>query len=183
MKKLFSFLTLIGLLMFCSSSFASVGIRVNGTLAGEATDLNVNCGSGGTNSAVTTDGSVFNAACGNLVSAGFSNGGASLTTSMASNVNVVPTGFAYVRRALDSDSAFQSGTLANGIPGQILTFEAAGRAQSGTISFTITPATSTGFSAIKFTVAGDTATFVYLDDNSGWILQSYEGTVTVTLKN
>lgn len=183
MKKLFSVLAAFMLLLTCSVSFASVGVILNGTPNNAATDIRINCGTG-TNSA-PVQGGVLNLNCSpNLATAGIANGGA---TSQASTVAAISTSYAFVRKVIPSntDASFNAGTLANGIPGQMLTVYVAGitpsNAQTGG-NYTLTPTTTTGFASIKFTAVKDFATFLYLDDTNGWVLLNSGGSVTITLK-
>lgn len=189
MRKLFSFLTLVVLLLYCSVSFASVGIRVNGAPYGTATDINLTCAPG-TNSQPTADGSLFNLNCSpNLNESGIANGGA---TSIASTVTAVPVSFAFVRKVVttNGDPAFTAGTLANGIPGQVLTIFVPGLSPSAASSggnFTITPVKSTGFATIKLSAIGDIISLLYVDDTVGWIILTYDpgasNSITITFKN
>lgn len=63
-------------------------------------------------------------------------------------------------------------TLADGVPGQVLTITLA---VDGGGSGTLTPATKTGFSTIVFADAGDTATLEFVDATTGWVLRSVYG--------
>jgi len=178
MKKLFLSLAILAVLLSCSVSFASVGVRLNGSFIGTASDINLVCGSG-SNATVTPDGSIYNIGCSSsLAAAGIANGGA---TSMATSDTVVPTSYAYVRKAINlaAGNVAQTGTLANGIPGQILTMFITTVGASG--QFTLTPATATGFTSVKFTAAKDLAVFLYVNDTLGWILLSYDGSITVNI--
>lgn len=164
MKKLFSLLALIVLLSYASVSFASVGIRNNGTLVGTATDLNFGCGSG-VNATITQDGSIYNINCSNnMQQTGVANGGGTSLTTIDSGV---PVTFAIVKKAI-SNTGTATDTLPNGIPGQMLTLEITNVTGGGT--WKITPTTSYGWSIMTFNAALQAATFVYLNDTQGWIL-------------
>lgn len=184
MKKIFSLLAMFGLLLISSVSFASVGVRLNGTMVGTATDINFVCGTG-TNAVLSPDGSLYNIGCSSSMAAsGIANGGA---TSQASSTAALTTSFGYVKKVLtsNSDPAFTAGTLANGIPGQVITVFAAGISPSGATTggnYTITPTTSNGITSVRLTAVKDFVTFLYLNDTDGWVLQDYGGSVTVTLK-
>lgn len=184
MKKLFSVLMLIALLLTSSVSFASVGVRLNGVPMGSATDINFVCGTG-TNGVVTSDGGIYNIGCSSsLAASGIANGGA---VSQTSSTAALSTSYAYVRKVItsNSDALYTAGTLANGIPGQVLTVFVAGISPSGATTggnYTITPTTSTGFTSVKLTAVKDFATMLYVDDTIGWVLVNYGGTITVTLK-
>lgn len=177
MRKLFSVLTLIIFILSCTLSFASVGVRLNGTMVGTATDINLVCGSG-TNAVVTNDGSIYNLNCSpNLASVGIANGGA---TSMTTLDSVVPIAYSYVRKSISSLAlgSPQTGTLANGYPGQLLTIQISQVFSGGT--FTLTPTTTTGFVSVKFTAAKDEVILLYVNDTIGWIILSYDGSITIT---
>lgn len=163
MKKLFSLFTAVILLVVCSNAFASVGIRLNGTMVGTATDLNIGCGSG-TNSVVTSDGSIYNINCSpNLQNTGVANGG---VTSLATIDTGVPLTFALVKKAI-STTGTSADTLPNGTPGQMMTILITS-AVSGT--WTLTPTTASGIKSVAFNAAGQSASFLYLNDTNGWIL-------------
>ena len=68
-------------------------------------------------------------------------------------------------------------TLANGTAGQVLVVTL-GTATSG--AGTLTPVTATGWATAVFTVVGDGATFMYVDDTVGWILLGAYGTTSST---
>jgi len=162
-------LAVIVLFAFASSSFAAVGIQVGNTLKGTATNIKFGSNTGGQ---LTTDGSTWTF---NVLLAGIGNGGA---TSMASSTLVVPTSYGFVRKNIASDSAFMAGTLADGVPGQMLTVYVT--EDEGSETFVITPSTSTTFATASFDAVGDTATFLYIDDTVGWCVINYTS-VTVAL--
>lgn len=145
-----------------SPSFASVGIQVDGSLTGHATDINFV--RGGTD--YSDNGSTFNVPIvgDNMLAAGTANGGA---TSMATTDTAVPTTYAYVRKAI-GPTVGHAGTLANGTPGQILTIFITSVSGSGT--FVLTPTTKTGFTTLTFDAAKDQATLQYINSSVGWIL-------------
>lgn len=175
MKRIFSLVAMMALLLISQVSFASVGVRLNGNMIGTASDINLTCGSGA-NSTITSDGSIYNLNCNpNLAESGIANGGA---TSMATSDTVVPTSFAFVRAASSNDPAFVNKTLANGIPGQVLTFFLASK---GSQNLTITPATATGFTSVTLTAAKAEVVFTYINDTVGWILSTYTANVTVNI--
>lgn len=174
MKKLFSSIALIAIMLFCSVSFASVGVNLNGSPLGAATDVNVVCGSGTLSTPL--QGSLLNLSCSpNLATSGIANGGA---TSMATSDTAVPTSYAFVRAASANDPAFVNKTLANGIPGQVLTFFLASK---GSQNLTITPATATGITSVTLTAAKAEVVFMYINDTIGWILSMYSANVTVNI--
>lgn len=178
MKKLFSALAMMVLLLSCSVSFAEVGVRLNGSPMGTATDINFVCGSA-TNSTITTDGSIYNINCSQYLAAtGMANGGA---VSMTTADTAVSISYTYTRKniaALAAGASFQLGSLANGYAGQLLTIFITEVGSSGT--WTLTPTTKTGFISIKFTAANDMAVLLYVNDTVGWVIISYDGSITIT---
>ena len=170
-KKLFMVLALMAL---TAPAFASVGFKVNGVPAGAATDLNVVCGSG-VNTSVTTDGSTYNIGCSpNLAESGFANAG---YVSLASTSATISPSYTYIFKVLDTDqnTLFTTGTLVNGIPGQMLTITANGytpNAAGTNASYKLSFTTSITLLSVTFTKTGDSVTLVYLDDTNGWVLQS-----------
>lgn len=163
MKKILSFLTAVVVLLYASASFATVGIRNNGTMVGTATDLNFGCGSG-LGATITSDGSIFNINCStSLQETGVANGGA---TSLATVDTGLPITFAYVRKAI-SNLGTLTDTLANGIPGQMMLISITSVTGSGT--WTITPTTATGWKTIAFNAAGQSALLTYANDTQGWL--------------
>ena len=171
MRKSAILFALILLAWFASPSFAAVGIQVGNTLQGTATDIRFASNSGGQ---ITNDGSVWTF---NVLLAGIGNSGA---TSMTTADLAIPLAYGFVKKAIEqTDTAFIAGTLADGVPGQMLTLYIT--AQHGSQVYTVTPATSSQFVTIGFDAVGETATFLYIDDTEGWVVWSYTGaTVTFT---
>lgn len=166
MRKLF--LVLAMCLLVASPSFASVGVKVDGTLIGTATDFNFE---GATNT-VTMNGSV---ASFNLQLAGFANGGA---VSMATNETTISQSYALIRKAIaagTSSPSYKTGTLPDGKPGQIIEFRVTTVGASGI--FTITPSTSTTVHSVAFDAAGEYATFLFLNSTAGWVVLDSNATV------
>ena len=161
MKKL---LLVLALLALTAPAFASVGVRVNGSMVGIATDINIGCGTG-TNSAVSSDGGIFNILCSpNLVSIGLMNSG---YVSLATVDTGIPVSYSYVRKAI-SNVGTATDSLPNGTPGQILVLDITTVAGSGT--WTVTPVTKTGFTSLVFNAALQKAELLYVSDTLGWIL-------------
>lgn len=176
MKKLLLSLAVLFALLSCSVSFANVGVRLNGTFVGTATDINFVCGTG-TNGSVTSDGSIYNVGCSSsLAAAGIANGGA---VSMATSDTAVSTSYSLVRKAINlaAGGVAQTGTLANGIPGQVLTILITSVGASG--QWTLTPTTTTGFTTLKFTAQNDQAVLLYVSDTVGWIPLGIDGSITI----
>lgn len=163
MRKVFLLLAMVVLL--ATPAFATVGINNAGTPAGEATTILYNCPS----TTQILNGSVAYANCGNLLQAGTANGGA---TSMTTTQLAVPVTYDYVRKAIAALAAgsFTAGTLANGSYGQILSILITNVGASGT--FTLTPATATGWASIQFNLAKQTAVLLYVNDTVGWVVLS-----------
>lgn len=110
-----------------------------------------------------------------LLRAGLANGGA---TSMTTNETVVSTSYNYVYKSIASDPAFNAGTLANGKKGQVITIHITEVESGGT--WTLTPATRTGFDTLVFEMVDDFITLLYLDDTSGWVVIGGSGSVGMT---
>lgn len=148
------FLALFLMLVCASPSFATVGIKKDGTLNNTATDLNFrNIGN-----AVTSDGSTLTF---NLLLAGFGNGGG---TTMITTDTAVPTGYSVVRKALSSTVGVAM-TLADGsYQGQILTVRITERSGSGT-AFLRPTTPSSDYTTIAFDAVGDSVTLVW---DSAW---------------
>lgn len=97
-------------------------------------------------------------------------------TSMTSAETTVPPNFNLVRKHISSDPAFGNGTLADGIPGMMLTIFITTVDGAGT--FIVTPSRKTGFTTVTFDAAKDSVTLLYIDDMVGWILIA-QNSVTV----
>jgi len=90
-------------------------------------------------------------------------------TTKAGGTLAVPVTHRYVAMTTGGVEAL---TLANGLPGQVLTITLAATSGDGTL----TPVTKTGFATIVFAGVKDTATLLYVDDTVGWIILGYYGT-------
>lgn len=161
-------LIMLLLVSFHSPSFASVGIKKDGTNIGTATDLNFRS-SGNT---ITSDGSTLTF---NLVLNGVGISGA---TSMTTADTAVSPSYAFIRKAIAGDAAFSAGTLADGTPGQSLTIFITSVSGGGT--FVLTPTTKTGFTTLTFDAAKDQATLLFVSTTVGWVLVS-QTAVTVAI--
>jgi len=79
-----------------------------------------------------------------LIEAGAATGG---YTSMTTSDTAVSVSYSYTKKAIATDPAFQTGTLADGSKGKLLTIEITEVETAGD-TWTLTPTTSTGFSSI-----------------------------------
>ena len=133
----------------------------------------------------TEDGTVSNEKCLDLrISDGFlvdegtyfllragvngTSGATSLTTSQL-NISI---GYSFVRKFIASDPAYRNGVLPNGQPGEMITIqitEIETTADHGPGTFTLTPVKGTGWTSAVFEAVGDSQTFLYIDDTSGWV--------------
>lgn len=161
-------------LLITTSAFASIGTKENGLAANQVSDINFVLGTGAT-SPVAGGTATIPILDSTLLAAGTANGGA---TSMTSTELAVPTGYAFVRKAIANDAAFIAGTLANGKPGQILTIYIT-TVNGGSQTFTITPTTKTGFTSVGLNAAADQVTFLFVDTTVGWVIIG-QNSVTVT---
>ena len=100
--------------------------------------------------------------------AGAQRGGVS---TMVSGSLAVPVSYALVVKAITQVATPL--TLANGVPGQILTFQVS----TLTGSAVLTPTLCTGFTTITFDAAKEYVTLLYIDDTYGWILQGTNATI------
>jgi hypothetical protein len=94
---------------------------------------------------------------------------AGATTSAADSL-AIPVTHTYVAKTTGADA--EALTLADGIPGQILTITLA---VDGGGDGTLTPTHKSGFGTIVFADAGDVATLMFVDATVGWILLGTAG--------
>jgi len=97
-----------------------------------------------------------------------------LTTTVAADVLVIPVTHLYVAKTTGGDA--EALTLANGVPGQVLVVNLT---TDGGGAGTITPSTATGWATAVLDEAGDTFTFYYVDDTTGWIILGAIGVAAV----
>jgi len=86
------------------------------------------------------------------------------------DVLAIPVTHAHVSKTTGGDA--EALTLANGVPGQILSILLA---TDGGGDGTLTPVTATGWATIVFADAGDQAILFYVDDSAGWRIWSLTG--------
>ena len=171
MKKLLLFLAAV---VLATPAFASVG-AVNQNQSGSegiATDMLYNCPSG---TQLSWNNSQFYMNCGNLMNAGTSGGG---LTSLATNASSLPLSYDIVKIAI-SNLGTTADSLANGVPGQMLTLNVTTVVGSGTL--TITPTTRTGFGSITLNTANQTVVLLYVNNTLGWIIHSVYGSTLPTI--
>jgi len=92
------------------------------------------------------------------------------TTSIADSL-AIPVTHAYVAKTTGGDAEVL--TLADGVPGQILTISCV---THGGGDGTLTAATASGWSTAVFGAAKDTMTFRYINDTIGWVVMGSTGT-------
>lgn len=193
MKKLFKVLAVLLLaLSVGANGFAATGFRDNDGNPQAVADINIkgctnsvsegigtiDCRTISGTSATYTGDVTFRS---NLVSVG--RYGASVSSLSSSSTNLSATSIAYAvitkfiggGGGLDGDG--RGSILANGTPGQVLTFIVVGAQSGGT--WVITPTTKTGFRNLTFNALGDQATLLYVNDTVGWIVVALES-VTVS---
>jgi len=186
MKK---FLTALMFLALTSQAFADIGCKVNGdsTKCGPFTNIDFKAQTGSDISTITGMTRAIPVVGSTMFATGVANGGA---TSMASTTNAIPVGFDFVRMTIPlvADPLYAAKTIANGVPGQILTLYVS---QVGPLSSTasggsatITPTTSTGFASIKLSAVKDIVVLHYVDSVVGWVILSYDNgaasSITIT---
>ena len=91
------------------------------------------------------------------------------TTSAAASL-AIPVTHSYVAKTTGAGA--EALTLANGVPGQIITISLV---VDGGGTGTLTPATKSGFVSIAFADAGDTASLLYVNDTVGWVILGTAG--------
>ena len=93
------------------------------------------------------------------------------TSTMVSGSLAIPVSYSLVIKAITQTATPL--TLANGVPGQILTF------QVSTLTGTaiLTPSTCTGFATITFDAAKEYATLLFVDTTIGWIIVGTNATI------
>lgn len=91
------------------------------------------------------------------------------TTSAADSL-AIPVTAAYVAKTTGADA--EALTLADGVPGQILTITLV---TDGGGDGTLTPTTCSGFATIVFADKGDVATLMFVDATTGWVILGTAG--------
>ena len=94
------------------------------------------------------------------------------TTSAADSL-AIPVTHAVVAKTTGGDA--EALTIANGIPGQILTIYIATDGNGDGTLTGATNSTATGWATIVFVDAGDRAVLQYVDDTIGWIILGLSG--------
>ena len=156
------------LLLSCGSSFATVGVYKEGTYQGEASDLEVAAGQG---VAAFTEGDKANIPIGtDIFAVGVYNGSA---TSVVTDITALSSAY----KTYEVYVATRTLTLANGEPGQIVTFYTKTTSDTGTT--TITATTKTCWTSAAMDTVGDLITLMYVDDTIGWIVIG-TNSITVT---
>lgn len=89
-------------------------------------------------------------------------------STVISTTTAITAGYKLVAKVLHVSEA-QACTLANGVPGQLITIYAISGGGSGG-SAVITPATKTGYATITLDAIGESVALQYLDDTYGWVL-------------
>lgn len=160
MKKIKLLFGLLLTLMIADSAFATIGLKIDGVAQPSITDLNL-VGTG-TNQQITqtSDGLTFSFVVGGIKKTA----SASINSSTA---NISDAGYSLIFKDLPATA--QSGTLANGTPGQILVIQIA--VDNGG-SWFLVPTTKTGFNYLFFNDQDDRAVLMYVDDTYGWVVLS-----------
>jgi hypothetical protein len=89
---------------------------------------------------------------------------------VAADVLAIPVTHAHVSKTTGADA--EALTLANGVPGQMLTIT---MVVDGGGTGTLTPTTKTGFTSVAFADAGDRVTLRYVDSTVGWVVLGTSG--------
>jgi len=169
MKKL---LLLALLILTASPAFAEIGVNVNGTTIGTATNAYVACNVGAT---PFINGSDYSMTCSNsLVADGTYNGGYVSLGTIDSGITLTA---ALVKKNINGTNGTATDVLANGIPNQILILETVGTT-TGTWTVSAKGGQSTGWSSIQFNASGQFATLLYVNTTIGWIVVSADGSAS-----
>ena len=142
-------------------AWASVGVKLNGRSAGQATDIDLR---GSTKFVGSTA----------IISAGTGNGGAA---SMTSAQDAVDPTYDYITKHI-SPTVGTIGTLANATAGKQITIRITELDGSGT--WVLTPTNRLNWLSATFNAVGDEATFTYINDTWGW-QPTDVNTVTINL--
>jgi hypothetical protein len=185
MKKIFTFiLALLMTMPLCAPSFASVGVKDDGTMKGAATDIDFVGGASDTfdgskytldisqPSSITTAGDVTFRST--LTSLGRISASSSLASSSTS-VGSTNVPYAIIRKFLGAGA--EATTLPNGVSGQVLNITVV--VSAGGV-WTITPGNSRLITSWTMTAADDSITLLYLNDTLGWIVIGAEGSTAIT---
>jgi hypothetical protein len=97
-------------------------------------------------------------------------GSLSGSATVAADVLAIPVTASYIAKTTGADA--EALTLANGVPGQVITIALV---VDGGGTGTLTPATKSGFVSIAFADAGDIATLQYVNDTVGWVILGTAG--------
>lgn len=101
---------------------------------------------------------------------GVNAGSVSGSTTVAADELAIPVTHSVVLKTTGADA--EALTLANGVPGQVLSIILA---VDGGGTGTLTPATKTGWTTCAFADAGDVLTVQYVDDTVGWMILGTAG--------
>jgi hypothetical protein len=107
---------------------------------------------------------------GNLLAMGAANGG---SVSQVSSVAALPLSYSVVLIPL-TNSAGAVYTLANGYPGQEITFTEVGGVV-GSDTAVITPAKTTGYTTVTLSAVKQSVTLSYISSSIGWIITGNAG--------
>ena len=107
---------------------------------------------------------------GNLLAMGAANGG---SVSQVSSVAALPLSYSVVQIPL-TNAAGAVYTLANGYPGQEITFTEVGGVV-GSDTAVITPAKTTGYSTVTLSAAKQSVTLSYISSSIGWVITGNAG--------
>jgi len=160
MRKYIAFMVIF-LMTMVTPSFASVGIKVDNEPLGSATDLRFDSsGTGGTNKAFNYDGSRLRFL---LMLAGTGTSGA---VSLGTGNTNVERGYSITYKAIGT--VIETGTIANGIPGEFITIRITEVGSNG--SWILTSNASTTWDSIIFNAVGETISLLWLSDSVGWVI-------------
>jgi len=170
MRKFLGIAVILALLLSSTVASATVGVKKDGVIVGNAVYIDVDNGLSSMNGNTVT-----------LYSSGYKDG---VTTNVSGETNLTSAALAYgVITLADTGSLDGSDcryiSLANGTPGQMVTIWLYA-ATAGTLYITddkviTSTMTKTGWDDIALGTALDSVTLLYKDDTIGWIIVGQNG--------
>ena len=150
------FLLLLAVLLICPPVFASVGIQKDGEMEGAATNINFS------SDEYSNDGSTFNVPVNlDLIVAGINKGD---VTVVVTGPTALPSSYKLAIVYITTKTL----TLADGLPGQVMTIIGMPLTDKGTVTLTAT--TKYGWTSAAIADVKDSITLHYIDDTYGWVI-------------
>lgn len=174
LKKIFSLLILAAFVSITPASFAAIVVQEDGTQEGIVEKVNFT-----TNVDVSVSGKTATVSLDTYVD---SRGDDAVLTLASSSTAIADSSLPYsvILKSVGGGGGLDSDGIGTVLPdapkdGQCLSVVIVGLQPGG--SWKVTPTTKVGFTSISFDTKGDTATLCYLNDSSGWYVESNGGAV------